>query len=483
MKNLKNKFMILGALLAIGAVQNAQAAGAAAGDTISNIGTFQYEDDAGQVRTEQTTPVNLTVQQVYNVSITPDGTRTNPGQTVYATPGQTGTLTYTVSNTGNGTDTIKLSVDNGQGGTVSGAKFYLDSPTGTPGVFDPTDTEITELSNLTADQIVTIFVQLPIDANVPANQQTFVNLIGQSAGNATVTDNNNVGLITAQNVISLSLTTNNTLNATTPGSVVAVHTLQNTGNSPLDMNTLVATTTLSDPNAVLSGATYQIQSATYTGPVSNTLQGALNGAPALPSGESYQITVTYTTASGKNAGDNFTETLKIYSSVVDSSDTLNNAEASQVSGVTNTVTIIKGAAAVTKIAQSCGTDATCAAPINTTTIKPGEYVLYTLSVKNTGTAALKFPTLNDYVPENTVFESVIGETTNGAVLYSNDRSNWKTLIPTSLATSSSATSGPFIYVGVNSNGDSTINSADALQPGETLTMKLIVKVRDTGTSN
>ncbi|MDL2342981.1 hypothetical protein QOL99_02330 [Deinococcus sp. MIMF12] len=473
------KKLLITALLA--AATSALAAGAPAGSTISNTGLFEYTDVNGQTASESTTPVNVTVSQVYDPNVSPNGTVAQPGQTVTAGPGATATLTYTVTNNSNGTDTLNLTVIDPVTGSPLTATIYLDDG---DGVFGPGDTVVTSLPNLDADESQTVFVRYTVPSNASGNQITYVDLVATSAGDTGQKDQGNVGAITVNSILSFTLEGDNTINATPNAAVTVTHTLTNTGNTPIVAANLVATTTLNTPSV---GVTYTVVNNGTGTSVSNTdLQAALRAAGDLAAGQTYTITVTYTPAVGTTNGQGFTNTLTVYSNVADSSTYDNRVEQGQAVSDTDTITVQRGIASVSKVVENCSTDASCAAPtLNASTAKPGDYLRYTVTVTNTGSAALRFPTLRDYVPVNTVFGSVSGSTTQPSadVLFSNTRLAWNNITPTALATTTNPANGPFVYVGLDSDGNGTVDDNDLLQPNQTLRMVLIVKVRDTGTSN
>lgn len=94
----------------------AVAVGTPAGTTIQNQATVTYEDANANTLTELSNIVQTTVSQVAGVLINPDNSGTgDPGDILY--------YAHTVTNTGNGDDTIDLSAASSQGWTVT---FYQD---------------------------------------------------------------------------------------------------------------------------------------------------------------------------------------------------------------------------------------------------------------------------------------------------------------------------------------------------------------------
>lgn len=475
------KNLLITAILAV--ATSAAAIGTPAGQTIQNIGQFEYSDFDNTSKTIETTPVNITVASVYNANVGPNGTTAAPGQTVTAAPGQTATLTYTLTNDGNTTDSFNLAVQDGNGNTLPGATIYLDNG---DGVFGPGDTVVTSVANLPADQQVKLFVTYTVPANTPGNQSTYVNLVATSAGNGAVVDNNNVGEITAVNVVSFTLATDNSVNVQPNVATQITHTLTNTGNTALIAADLRASSTIGGTNPTANGTiSYTVVNSSTGASVSNTdLQAALQAAGNLAAGGTYTITVTYTPAAGATDGQSFTNTISVYSATASSTTVRNDVPSTTPVSDTDTLTVQRGIAAVTKTADNCGTVATCTGTIttNTTSAKPGDYLRYTVRVTNTGTGVLKFPTLRDYVPANTEFYSVTGSTTqmNASVLFSGNRASWNTSAPTTLATATftgTVNNGPFVYVGLNTDGNATVDANDALAAGQSLTLVITVKVK------
>ncbi|GGS10003.1 hypothetical protein [Deinococcus sedimenti] len=471
------KNLLITALLAL--ATSAAAVGTAAGQTIQNIGQFEYTDFDNTSKTIDTTPVNITVASVYNANVGPNGTTTAPGQTVPAAPGQTAVLTYTLTNDGNATDSFNLTVLDGNGNPIPGTTIYLDNG---DGVYGPGDTVVTSVANLPADQQVKLFVTYTVPANTPGSQSTYVNLVATSVANGTVIDNNNVAEISAINVVRFTLDGDNSVNVQPNVATQITHTLTNTGNTPVTAADLRATSTIGGTAAASGTITYTVTNSGTGTSVSNaSLQAALQAAGNLAAGQTYTILVTYTPAAGAADGQSFTNTISVYSATAASTTVRNDVTSAAPVSDTDTLTVQRGTAAVTKMVDNCGTSATCTSTIvtNSTSAKPGDYLRYTVRVTNNGSGILKFPTLRDYVPTNTEFYSVTGSTTQtgASILFSADRATWNTAAPTTLASSTSTTSGPFVYVGLNSNSDATVNTSDSLSAGQNLTLVIIVKVK------
>jgi len=137
---------------------------------------------------------------------------------------------------------------------------------------------------------------------------------------------------------------------------------------------------------------------------------------------------------------------------------------------------------VDKSSYSCGNDVTCAAPVliadKTTTgpvyVIPGQYLQYRVVATNTGNGPLLGALLFDTLPTNMKGVQVAGNYTGGAgtLLYSTDKTTWTTTAP-----NIAGLEGTTVYLGVDSNNDSTITDADTLPQASAITLNLEVRVK------
>ncbi|WP_299430254.1 hypothetical protein [uncultured Meiothermus sp.] len=194
-----------------------------AGTNISNQASASYIDSAGQARTTTSNQVITVVQQVYSFSITPDGTQASPGQTRNALPGAPVYFSYTVGNTGNGSDTIQLTTaqDAGDNFDLSGTTLYLDANCN--GTIDPGETTPITSISLTRQgspgASACVIVAGTIPASATNGQNGNLNLSGASAGNPSVTDSNNWARAAATTSAALTATKSaSPTGSVTPGS-------------------------------------------------------------------------------------------------------------------------------------------------------------------------------------------------------------------------------------------------------------------------
>lgn len=476
----------------------ASAVGTPAGTQISNIGTLELSDTAGggSSTTIQSAAVVVNVQQVYNLTISPDGTTAAPGQTVPLAPGATGTLTYTLTNTGNGADSFNLAAvaANVVASGASIAGIYLDSKTsGVVGSYDAGDTLVTSTGTLAADASATLFVRYTMPTGASGGGPHQLNLTGTSAGDTTRTDTNNVGQFTTTRVIDLGLASNQTKTVAAGGTVTFTDMLTNTGNTTLSAAEITATVSAAATNKATQPTTnnftvsYQVSgpSGTFTG---SDLEAVLDSAlqAGLPAGGSATITVTVTANANVADGDTLTLALETYSPVSTTTSTTNNAPQGDTQGrITNVATAQRGLGSVTKTVARCTSGTTCptiqAAGTAAISAKPGEYVVYYLQATNTGSGSLYSVRLSDALPANFV-PTRIGALTNevGTLKFSTNGTSWTS----DVATLGTITGGAStVYVAVENGGSATsIDNSDTFTGGGYLRLRIVGYIRDGATT-
>lgn len=478
-RNLRKALALASAILVGGIVGSASAAGTAAGTAIDNTAYLDLNDGTSSSTLSSTVRINVT--QLAGVSITPNGADTStPGQTVLGTPGQTANTTYTVCNTGNGTDSINLTAGTGQ---TSGVSYYLE--TGTTAGYSADDTLVTSLSNLAADACRTVYAVYAIPAGTADTVNIYTNPTGTSAFNSATSDSGNVGLIDVIRVIDMTLSPSDT-GKTLPGTgsyTFATATLQNTGNTILTAADVAVTTTIGGTASGTILYTVVGPGGTFTGTDQATLNTAIDsaigsGLAITGAGSSLTITTKVTTA-GAADQSTWSGVIQAYSPTSASSSVVNNAPTTDTTAqITDSGTVARGVGSVTKQIASCtgSTFSTCgsygAGPIDR---QPGQYAAYELVASNTGTGSLFNIKLSDALPNNyqlTNF-SVTPSGVSGTVLYSTDGSSWSSTAPAA----SSLTSGTRLYVGVDTNSDGSISLADSFPASAKLTMNLIGYVK------
>lgn len=161
----------------------AHAAGTAAGTNISNTATASYTDPAGNPRTRDSNTYVVQVDEILDVTVQSNDT----GNVPVVTPATEQVLSFTVKNTGNGTEKYLLSTqDNltGDNFDPSVTSIWLDDG---DGVYEPGpggDTELVPGSNdpvLDAEESVRVFVVSTIPASLTDGNVGQVRLIVEAA--------------------------------------------------------------------------------------------------------------------------------------------------------------------------------------------------------------------------------------------------------------------------------------------------------------
>lgn len=345
-----------------------------AGTNISNQASASYIDSAGQPRTTTSNQVITVVQQVYSFSITPDGSTTAPGQTRTALAGAPVYFSYTVSNTGNGTDTINLTLaqDTDDNFDLSGTARYLDANCN--GTLDSGETSpitsVTLSRQGTPGASACVIVAGTIPTSATSGQFGNLNLVGTSAGSPSTTDNNNWARATATTAAILTITKSaSPAGPVTPGSTIT-YTISgsNTGGSAasgVSVNGLTGTgilisdtipTGLSVPAAPTGSAgagTVQIVYSTnggtswsttaptfpFVGNGSNRVGMFISGSGAFfPQTASYTFSFQATVPANAPAGTSYPNTATVqyndgtaYQTTTSTSNTTNNTAASRYS--------------------------------------------------------------------------------------------------------------------------------------------------------
>ena len=149
----------------------ARAVGTAAGSTISNTATATYTDAGGATVSVPSNQVDVRVDEVLNVTVA----TADPGD-IAALPGSTNqALSFTVTNTGNGTEAFRLAPINAIGGDAfdpATTSLVIDNGNG---VYDPgIDTVYSAGSNdpvLAPDTSVRIFILSTIPGSATDGQR------------------------------------------------------------------------------------------------------------------------------------------------------------------------------------------------------------------------------------------------------------------------------------------------------------------------
>lgn len=240
----------------------AQAAAPTAGSNISNIATASYTDGNGASKTVTSNEVKTIVLQVSSFTLVADRNAT-------INPNGTATLSHTLTNTGNGTDTFTLNVSQlgGDDFDLNNVHIYLDS--NQDGLPD-NNTDITSVT-LTANQSVGIIVvsTVPVTQTDGKKAQYTLNA---TAGFDTSVTRFNTDTVTVSAGASMQIQKSASVASVAPnGDITYTLTYKNTGNGAAAFVTIQDTL----PNTV----TYNAGSGLWSGS-STALTDAAGGDPA-----------------------------------------------------------------------------------------------------------------------------------------------------------------------------------------------------------
>lgn len=161
-----------------------------AGTEITNQAQAEFEPPMpGAPSVAVSNTVRTTVQAVCALSVTPDGTLAQPGQSAALLPGEQAVFQYRIVNTGNNTETFPVLGRVESGSTVIPNVRVVQDTNGNGQV----DAGESEVSSVTLAQDARTNLLLVVDTP-QAQGDGFVNLIASCAGGAQ-TDGNNVSVV------------------------------------------------------------------------------------------------------------------------------------------------------------------------------------------------------------------------------------------------------------------------------------------------
>ncbi|MFP6813477.1 MAG: hypothetical protein VB956_09180 [Moraxella sp.] len=301
------------ALVAGGAalMPTAQAAAPTAGSNISNIATASYTDGNGASKTVTSNEVKTIVLQVSSFTLVADRNAT-------INPNGTATLSHTLTNTGNGTDTFTLNVSQlgGDDFDLNNVHIYLDS--NQDGLPD-NNTEITSVT-LTANQSVGIIVVSTVPVTQTDGQKAQYTL-NATAGFDTSVTRFNTDTVTVSARVSMQIQKSASVASVAPnGDITYTLTYKNTGNGAAAFvtiqDTLPNTVTYTAGSGLWSGSSTALTDATGGDPAgidyrydstSKTVLVSLTNVPANSTG-----TVKFTVKANAGNNSNVNNTASIF---------------------------------------------------------------------------------------------------------------------------------------------------------------------------
>ncbi|MCC2637427.1 MAG: hypothetical protein K0Q68_1146 [Moraxellaceae bacterium] len=167
-----------------------------AGTTITNTATATFKDPGGNSKTVDSNPEDIVVAEILDVTVVNDG-----GALTVFTPASNQVLAFTVTNTGNGTETYMLTVSDAVGGDdfdPSIVKVYLDDG---DGLFDDaTDIEFVPGTNdpvLDAEGSIKVFVVSDIEADLTDGDTGDISVTAEALTRQTAPGSETAGTVLA----------------------------------------------------------------------------------------------------------------------------------------------------------------------------------------------------------------------------------------------------------------------------------------------
>jgi uncharacterized repeat protein (TIGR01451 family) len=339
------------------------------GTTVTNTATATWSDANGNTYTPATASVSITVGFAAGVDVA------SPTTATPLSPSTANEQPFTITNGGNGLDSVSVATTAGAGVTVTGYK-------------------IGSTTYATLGDLNVALAGTPISAG----------------GTVTVTVVYTVASGQSGQNIPLSLTATsrrtpaNSDTSTTTLSPIAVAGISVTPDAgtvsrlPSNGTQYTATYTLTNPGGV--GGTFNLAASTANGAVLtivsvNGTAGA-SGSIAVGAGGTQTVDVVYTIATGAAAGSTAGLTLTATSST----------DPSTTDTGSYTVTVIGASVSMTKEAFRDNQTTAIGAGDR---VLPGEYIQYRITVTNTGASAASNVSVSDPLPAQVTYQSASGD--------------------------------------------------------------------------
>lgn len=321
----------------------------------------------------------------------------SPVVTEAVNPGETARFTLYVNNTSAVSDNFDLAAS-----TVSDFSS-ISLPTGVVVVFrDASENVIANTGTILAggNKLVYMDVSVPSDAAATTSAQSvYVRAISPTTA---ATDRAHVGY-TVNTVRNVVISPNNSGQVFPGGTVYYTHTITNLGNVNENSAPSSFSFSMTDNTTGFSSVAYL--DLDEDGEIDPTDPAISTGSElgAFAPGQSKKIIVKITSTAGVEEGDNNTTTVTIsISGVVNSVPAPSDAVATDLTTVINS-----NVALVKRQAKDATADGTPDGSYGTAQIsaKPGEGVMYEITVQNLGTTTINAVEVNDAIPPYTTYNS------------------------------------------------------------------------------
>ena len=334
-----------------------------AGTAIQNIATVNYKDDnlnpLPPVSSDPAT-ATTTVSQVYGVDVAPaTGSES-------ALAGTTAHYPVTITNTGNGDDTLDLTATSNNGYTTN---IYFDA--NGDGVLDQSEIDagpITSTAQLPAEGTYQVIVVVDIPLEAVDGTTDVVTLTTTSQGDPTVTDTGTYTTTVSKAVLAMQKTQD--ISNPKPGDIITYTIVYTNEGTATALNAVVVT------DSIPANVTYVAGSIT----LNDTPQTDASGDD---SGEFSANTVTVNVGNvAPSVSGTITFKVQVNEGVPAGTQILNVATANYEDELGNPQTPVESGAPPATVAQVAGVD--ISPPTQSKFADPGDEVVYAFTITNTG---------------------------------------------------------------------------------------------------
>lgn len=364
---------LLAGVLAIAAAPARAQSPTPEGTTITNTATVDWTDANNNDYTAVSASVSVTVGFQAGVDVVGPATAApSPGSA-------DNTISFTLDNVGNGTDSLSVSESIGAGGSVTNVRYVHDATT---------YSDLASLNTALAGVAVAAGGSITVDVvyDVPAGQggeSTDYTLTGTSRRDATTSDGQTT-TVTPAEAAAVSVTPDggavDRLPSGTGGTqYTETFTVTNSGNGPEDFD-------------LTASADAEISLVSVDGTAGTT------ATISLTAGASQTVDVVYTIDDNDDAATGSTHALQLQA--------VAQSDGSVTDGGDVTVTIVRANLTITKAAfrsdqttQITGTDE----------VLPGETIYYRVTVQNSGDSEAQSVQVTDALPSEVTFVSTSGD--------------------------------------------------------------------------
>ncbi len=367
------RWLAVGAIMLFTSVVTARSAGAQAtpeGTVITNTASASWTDANNNTYTAVTANVSVTVGFTAGVGVS------SPVSVTPASPSTSDQINFTITNTGNGIDTVgTVNVTAAAGITVTSYKIGVTSYA----------TLAALQAALNAQQLTAgsnVVVTVVYDVATGRGGQTLPATLTATSKRTPATTNSSTTNVIPPIAASVSVTPKAATVDRLPSNGTqysAVFPVQNTGNAS-DTYNLAAT--------LVPGTAITIVSVNGTAGTTSTV--------TVASGATQNVTVVYTVG---NVAAGTTDKLTL------TATSQNDATKNDAGDVT--VRVVKAALSMTKVAYRDNQTTV----INNTTdrVLPGEFIQYKITVTNSGLASASTVSISDALPAQVTWQSTTGD--------------------------------------------------------------------------